>query len=354
MGPEGSTALPATRLTLSAAKPPPSARLRQCVRAFAGRRVVVWGDFLLDEYWLTTTRRVSREAPVLILDYDGKELAGGGAANAAMNLAAMGARVRALGWVGRDDGGRELRALLGRYGIDTKGLLEVSGVATVVKSRILAGAVHTARQQVVRVDRGRGLGEVESAWASRLAAAAHDAGRDAHAVLLSDYGYAAVTPARARRLIAEWRRRGVIVSLDARYALARYRGVTLATPNESEAAAAAGVEIRNEGTLCRAATTLMRRLRPALLVVTRGRDGLAAWPGKGGFRLEAWGAKEAVDPTGAGDAVVAAATLALAARATSLECAALANVAGSVAVSRRGTHPVEAGSILQALRRSRR
>jgi D-beta-D-heptose 7-phosphate kinase/D-beta-D-heptose 1-phosphate adenosyltransferase len=114
------------------------------------------------------------------------------------------------------------------------------------------------------------------------------------------------------------------------------------------------VEVRDEPGLCRAAGRLLRHVRPALLLITRGRDGLAAWPGPHGFRLPAWGSREAVDPTGAGDAVVAAATLALAAGATPLECAALANVAGSVAVSRRGTLPVAAAELLDALARGGR
>ena len=127
--------MPATRLTLSAAKPPPSSRLRQSVRAFAGRRVVVWGDFLLDEYWQCRSTRVSREAPVLVLDYRSRSAEGGGAANAALNLAALGAEVAVVGWVGPDGPGREIRARLVAACCDVRGLLVHPKAPTVVKTR---------------------------------------------------------------------------------------------------------------------------------------------------------------------------------------------------------------------------
>jgi D-glycero-beta-D-manno-heptose-7-phosphate kinase len=271
---------------------------------------------------------------------------GGGAANAALNLAALGARVSAAGFVGDDAAGRELIGMLAAAGIDTAGLLACPHAATVVKTRIVAGSSHTARQQVVRIDRGVPFAPDRALRHRLLAAAAAAAPR---AVVLSDYGYDSVTPALAARTLPAWRRAGVVVGLDARYRLARYRGVTLATPNEGEAAAAAGFPITGDEELARAAGRLRRRLGAAWLVVTRGRDGLTLWDAKRGVSLDAWGGAEALDVTGAGDAVVAAATLALAAGAPPLEAAALANVAGSVAVSRRGAVAVSAADLVRAL-----
>ncbi|MBI5708692.1 MAG: hypothetical protein HZC42_00050 [Candidatus Eisenbacteria bacterium] len=334
-------------------RPPAAARLRRWVERFPGRRAVVWGDFVLDEYWRCRSRRVSREAPVLVLDYQDRTVQGGGAANAALNLAALGACVAAVGWVGADAAGHELRRLLERAGVDTLGLLEHDDAPTVVKTRVVAGSVHTARQQVVRVDRGAPFRVAGRARAALLEAAAQAAtGTDA--VVLSDYGYDSVTPGLARRAVRAWRRAGVVVGLDARYRLAAYRDVSLATPNEGEAAAAAGLEVRDEADLARAATRLVKRLRVPHLIVTRGRDGLTLWDARGGVSLEAWGGEEAVDVTGAGDAVVAVATLALAAGARALEAAALANVAGSVAVSRRGAVAVTRAELARALRRDPR
>jgi rfaE bifunctional protein kinase chain/domain len=141
-------------MSLRHVRPPATARLRRWPPAFKDVPVVVWGDFMLDEYWRCRTRRVSREAPVLVLEYEERTIQGGGAANAALNLAALGARVTAVGWVGRDAAGRDLTRALKDAGIDTAGLMYRGAAPTVVKTRIVAGDRHTARQQVVRVDRG--------------------------------------------------------------------------------------------------------------------------------------------------------------------------------------------------------
>jgi rfaE bifunctional protein kinase chain/domain len=327
---------------------PRAGQLLRWVDGMRGLRALVWGDFVLDEYWRCLTRRVSREAPVLVLDWQSRSVQGGGAANAALNLAALGATVSVVGWTGADEAGAELRRLLERSGVDTAGLLENAKVSTVVKIRVVAGSVHTALQQVVRVDRGAPFpGDARSRAA--LAKALAGASRDARAVILSDYGYDSVTPALAKGSVGPWRASGVTVALDARYRLAGYHGVTLATPNESEAAAAAGLEAGSERDLEAIAARLMRAVSPQHLMITRGRDGLTLWGREGGASLEAYGGEEAVDVTGAGDAVVATATLALAAGASPLEAAALANVAGSVAVSKRGAVAVSTDDLRKAL-----
>jgi rfaE bifunctional protein kinase chain/domain len=309
---------------------------------------MVWGDFLLDEYWQCRSTRVSREAPVLILDYRSRSAQGGGAANAALNLAALGARVAVVGWVGDDDPGREIRAMLDAAGCDVRGLLVHPSAPTVVKTRIVAGDVHTSLQQVVRVDRG-GAFPLTPAARRELSAAIRSQSRSARVVVLSDYGYDSVTPALARNWTRNWRRRRVATGVDARYRLAGYRAVTVATPNEGEAASAAGRGVATDDELARAAASLRRRIAAEYLIVTRGRDGLTLWGVGGGVAVPAWGGEEAVDVTGAGDAVVATMTLALAAGAPALEAAGLANVAGSVAVSRRGAVAVSAADLRAAL-----
>ena len=303
---------------------------------------------MLDEYWRCRSSRVSREAPVLVLDWEEREVQFGGAANAALNLAAMGAKVAVVGWIGDDAAGAELRAGLEARGIDTQGLLAMPLAHTVVKVRVTAGSVHTARQQVVRIDRGSVFAP-SRAQAAGMTRALEIASASARAIVLSDYGYDSVTPALAARWIRPWTKAGAVVALDSRYRLAHYRGVTLATPNESEAAAAAGIVIGDVRDLARAAARLRRLLGARELVITRGRDGLTLWSRRAGVSLEAHGGHEAVDVTGAGDAVVAAATLALARGAAPALAAALANVAGSVAVSRRGAVAVSAADLLRAL-----
>lgn len=337
------------RVSLRRARPPAPERLLRWVERLRGGVAVVWGDFVLDEYWRCLSRRVSREAPVLILEYQGRTVQGGGAANAALNLVALGVETRAVGFVGDDAAGRELILLMNDAGVDCAGLVEHRRAPTVVKTRVVAGSVHTALQQVVRVDRGRPYA-LDAPARRRLEAALATAEKGARVVLLSDYGYDSVTPALAAPRVRRWRKRGVTVALDARFRITEYRGVTVATPNESEASAAAGVAVTNDRDLEAVAARLQRHLDATHLVITRGRDGLTVWGRGGGRSLIAWGGHEAVDVTGAGDAVVAVASAALAAGASALEAAALANVAGAVAVSRRGAVAVSAGDLERALR----
>ena len=355
-------------MTLVRRRSPPARRLAAWPPRFRGLRAVVWGDFVLDEYWRCRSSRVSREAPVLVLDYLDRAVQGGGAANAALNLAALGAKVSAVGCIGSDAAGEELRVLLSRAGVDVRGVVASRSAATVVKTRVVAGGPHLAQQQVVRIDRGRSF-TPDGATRARMRAAVLDglgpprrsargatrgSGRGVAPVLVvSDYGYDSVTPAALRAARRDWSTRDPgakpVIAVDARYRLAQYRDVTLATPNESEAAAASGITIDGDRDLARAARRLRARTRATHLIVTRGRDGLTLWSGREAVAMEAWGGHEAVDVTGAGDAVVATSALALAAGASPIEAAALANVAGSVAVSRRGAVAVTARELQAAL-----
>lgn len=335
-------------MRLERVAPPPPAALRRWLGRFRGLKVVVWGDFLCDEYWFCRSSRLSREAPVPVLEYETREHRPGGAGNAALNLAALGAAVAVVGCTGHDEAGARLVDALGAHGIDTSGLIARPGEDTVVKTRIMAGAEHTARQQVVRVDRGARFAPASQRSRGTVAALAR-ATQGAQAIVLSDYGYDSVLPGLANRLTPRWRARGLTVALDSRFRLGEFRGVTIATPNESEAAGAAGMVVRDEGALSAVAERLRRRTRVDHLIITRGRDGLTLWEPRRGRSLEAWGGAEAVDVTGAGDAVVATATLALAAGAPALAAAALANVAGSVAVSRRGAVTVRGAELARAL-----
>jgi rfaE bifunctional protein kinase chain/domain len=328
---------------------PSAKKLLRWLPRFRRLRVVVWGDFMADEYWFCRSGRLSREAPVPVLEFEGRELKPGGAANAALNLAAMGATVEAVGWTGADEARERLIEALRRHGVRTAGLAARRGESTVVKIRVVAGTEHTARQQVVRVDRGRPFARNARAGA-QLDTLLTRVTNNAHAIVLSDYGYDTVTPALANPLIPQWRERGIVVGLDSRFRLAEYRGVSFATPNESEASGAVNVKVDGDRDLARVAARLRETLAPDSLMITRGRDGLTVWNHGGGQALDAWGGAEAVDVTGAGDAVVAAATLALAAGAPPLEAAALANVAGSVAVSRRGAVAVTPEDLRRALR----
>ncbi|MCC7035033.1 MAG: hypothetical protein IT179_19600 [Acidobacteria bacterium] len=321
----------------------------EIVRKFKAATIVVIGDLIADEYVYGRVARVSREAPVLILEYDSTEVVPGGAGNAAGNAAALGGQVRLVSLVGRDEPGRRVqRALPAR--VDRRALVRPAGFRTPVKTRILAGGIHSAKQQVVRIDRLSSRPVTDAARAA-VARAAHRAVRDADAVLISDYGSGLVTPALARDLVHRVRRRGVPVLVDSRYALTRYRGLTACAPNESEVEQALGLRIDDDlRVLERAGRRILDRTRMSAVIVTRGSRGMAVFePGKKTVHVPIFGSDQIADVTGAGDTVMATLTLALAAGASMEEAARLANVAGGLVVMKRGTATISAGELTRAL-----
>ena len=323
--------------------------MRAVIDGFGARTVVVVGDLITDEYLFGKPARISREAPVLILRFSEREVLLGGAANAAHNIHALGARVVPLGVVGRDGAGDELVALFHAAGIPTDGIVTEAGRATPMKTRIMAGGYQSTRQQVVRLDRepaGELMPITEDALLSRLTALASRA----DAILLSDYGYGTVTPRVFDRVKALARRSGAVVSVDSRYQLPRFSGVTAATPNEAELEQLTGMAADDERGIEKAGRQLLERLDARMLLVTRGSQGMALLERDGATTfIPIHGTDEIADVTGAGDTVISAFTLALACRASPTEAASLANVAGGLVVMKRGTVAVSRAELRQAL-----
>ena len=329
-------------------------RLVGLIDAAAGLRVAVIGDVIADEFIHGRLSRLSREAPAPILRYDGAVIVPGGAGNAAANVATLGGRVRLVGLLGRAAIDRRVAQAL-PPGVERAGLVRVKGYHVPVKTRILAGGPHAARQQVVRIDRETEVPD-EPAARSAFEQAARAAAADCDAVLVSDYGSGLVSPglvSRIRRRVGRASRdRRVPILVDSRYDLLRYRGVTACTPNESEAEQALGVTIGDDpDQLESAGRTLLKRLRVEGLVLTRGSRGMAVFaPGRRTAHLPVVGAVEVADVTGAGDTVVATMALALAAGAALEEAAVLANHAGGLVVMKRGTATVSADELRRAVR----
>ncbi|MBM3782294.1 MAG: hypothetical protein FJW29_11590 [Acidobacteria bacterium] len=318
-------------------------------RTAAGLRVVVIGDLIADEYILGRVARVSREAPVLILEYSATQVVPGGAGNAAANVAALGGRVTLVTLVGRDDAGRRVREAL-PSGVSRRGLLTPAGFQTPVKTRILAGGVHSAKQQVVRIDR-MSPSRITAADRAAIGKAALAAIPSADAVLMSDYGSGIVTPALGRAVGSAARRRGIPVLVDSRYALTKFRGLTACAPNESEVEAALGVDLSDSlRTLEAAGRALLAQTRMRAVIITRGSRGMAVFePDQPTVHLSIYGSDEIADVTGAGDTVMAALTLAMAAGASAADAARMANVAGGLVVMKRGTATVSAAELSRAL-----
>jgi len=344
-------------------------RYAEIVGRFSQAHIVVAGDLIADEFIYGQVARVSREAPVLILKYDTTALLPGGAGNAAANVASLGARVKVVGVVGRDDAGRRLLAAIPKRA-DTRGVVRAAGYTTPVKTRVLAGGVHSAKQQVVRIDRvGPTLTARQTQALSRkieMSLAASIA--DADAVIVSDYGSGLYSPgmverAEARaagksrkkrdqrsRLEPTYVGRVPMILVDSRYGLSGFKGVTACTPNESEVEAMLGITIGDDlDVLEKAGRTLLRKLQARAVLITRGSKGMALFePGCPTDYIPIVGSDQIADVTGAGDTVIATFTLALACGATFGEAARLANHAGGLVVMKRGTATISARELLMS------
>ena len=324
-------------------------RLRAAIERFAGRSIVVIGDLITDEYLFGRPARISREAPVLILRFTERELGLGGAANAAHNVHALGARVTPVGVVGDDAAGDEVLGLFRASGIGTDAIVVERGRRTPVKTRIMAGGYQATRQQVVRLDR-EPIGEVQPPTEDALLARLADVASDAEAIILSDYGYGTVTPRVLECVRGLARRRNAIVTVDSRYDLLRFTGLTAVTPNEAELEALAGMSVDGERTVEKAGRQLLERLDARLLLVTRGSRGMALLEREGPTTfIPIHGTDEIADVTGAGDTVISTFTVTLAAGAAPIDAATLANIAGGLVVMKRGTATVSAAELVQTL-----
>jgi D-glycero-beta-D-manno-heptose-7-phosphate kinase len=325
-------------------------RLESLIRCFRGRRVLVLADLVADEFVYGRVERISREAPVLILKHETSDVRLGGGANAVHNIRTLGGQPLPFGVVGRDDYGRSLVRLLRAKRIETRGVRVASGYATPVKTRILAGRAHSTKQQIVRLDRGAPLAAASPVRSAVLRALRTYRG-ELHGVLVSDYGLGLLDESLVRSAVALARRRRVPVTVDSRFGLLRFHGMTAVTPNEPEVEEALGVTIGNDrARLEQAGRILLERLGCRAVLVTRGSDGMALFEqGRPPLHIPIYGSDEVADVTGAGDTVIATFTLALASGAEPAEAARLANCAGGIVVMKHATATVSADELVAAV-----
>lgn len=312
-------------------------RLIGIVKRFPRRRILVVGDSVADQFIFGAISRVSREAPVFILRHENTDTVPGGAANCALNLASLGARVSLISVCGKDEAGRVLVAKLEAAGVDCSGLLTSDKVKTTTKARILAGHLHSTRQQVIRIDyEGDPLNDAE--LRERLRELVLEQAQSADAVVISDYGYGVADPEMATFTRDAASARKIPVLADSRFSLSNFAEFTSATPNQDEVEKLMGREFSNAADLESAGEELRERLGYRALLVTRGGEGMLLLEGGAdAVHIGAVGAKEPVDVTGAGDTVMAAYALALASDSSFPDAARLANYAGGLVVMKRGT-----------------
>jgi D-glycero-beta-D-manno-heptose-7-phosphate kinase len=329
-----------------------AARVRQILAGAHQTRVLVIGDAMLDHFIRGSVARISPEAPVPVLDFEGESFMPGGAANVARNLTALRAPTELLGAVGRDLAARQLKGLLEYYAIGCRGLLSVRARATSVKTRVVAH-----KQQVVRIDRETRDG-LNAALTHQLLSLTQSMIPNTAAVIVGDYGKGVVTQPLLEELKAICRRRGVWLSLDPKPVHhLNLSGLSLITPNRKEAFELAGLpddtrqnDPLTDANLLRVADKLLNDLRPAVLLITLGELGmLLCRHGQKPFHIPTV-AQEVFDVSGAGDTVIATFTLAIAAGASPLEAAILSNHAAGIVVGKAGTATVAPEELLASFK----
>ncbi|HPR64590.1 MAG TPA: PfkB family carbohydrate kinase [Thermoanaerobaculia bacterium] len=315
---------------------PTPERLSTILSAIKGRSIPVLADLVVDRYLYGVPKRISREAPVLILSFDRDWMVPGGGANTISNLQALGAKPVPAGIIGDDPPGRFLLDTFGDHGMDLSHLRVLSDAETLTKMRILAGPRSGVKQQVVRMDMERSF---ESGTVTLPALSEGDL------LAVSDYGYNTVCPDAILKL----RDRGIRVIVDSRYRLAQFPGVFAVTPNEEEACAFLGREFRTPEEALEGAEEIRGRLEAAVVLLTRGSEGMVLSVDGLNLAIPVFGSDQPADVTGAGDTVLAAFAAAMASGATPLEAATLANIAGGIVVMKLGTAVCTPAEIRKAL-----
>jgi rfaE bifunctional protein kinase chain/domain len=323
--------------------------LLNLLNQFSSRRILVIGDLIADEFIYGSIARVSREAPVLVLEYREPVRLPGGAANAANNLLDLGCSVSIAGAVGRDDSGSNLIRSLREKGAYVQNIRKIRDFGTPVKTRILAGAPHSVSQQIVRLDRLQAPDSNPKFFWKILAQEVEAA----DAVILSDYGYGNAHPSLVARLAPAAAEKGIPLVVDSRFRMSEFCGVTSITPNITELEASVGISIDNNTELLNEiGQRVLREQSLKSLLVTQGRFGMTLFTADSDpLHIPVFGTDEIADVTGAGDTVIAIFTLALACGSIPEHAARLANYGGGIVVMKRGTATVSLDELRAAVQK---
>ncbi len=321
-------------------------RLIGFINRFPAIRVLVVGDIVLDHYIWGKVSRISPEAPVPVVNVTRESLLLGGATNVVHNIHDLGGTVSVCGVIGRDDAGGQVLQLLRAKGITTEGIIDDPGRPTTIKTRIIAHS-----QQVVRFDReskdriGKEAHRKVFEYIKKRIAQGLDG------IVVSDYCKGMVTAELLRDIIPLARKNGVVVSVDPKVShFGMYRGVTILTPNTNEASIGSKIDIEDEESLLRAGTLLMKRLKCAAVLITRGEQGMSLFEqGRKVIHIPTV-AREVFDVTGAGDTVIGTLTLAMASGASMADAARIANYAAGIVVGIVGTATVMPDELKRRIR----
>jgi D-beta-D-heptose 7-phosphate kinase/D-beta-D-heptose 1-phosphate adenosyltransferase len=308
-----------------------AAHLKKLIDRFTGKKILVLGDVMLDEYIWGKVSRISPEAPIPVVHVQRENALPGGAANVANNLRALGGQVILAGVVGTDDAARRMTVLLKREGVNTDLLIRDASRPTITKTRVIAHS-----QQVVRIDRETSQ-EVSRRVVAQLLEGIERRMRRVDAVIISDYNKGLLTDALAQGVIALARQHSKPVTGDPKPEnLAKFQGVDLISPNQLEAEKASGIRITNRSSLHAAGKAILDLLHCEAVLITRGEEGMSLFERGGHVSHVPTVAREVYDVSGAGDTVIPALTLCLAAGGNFREAAVAANCAAGITVAEVG------------------
>ena len=319
------------------------------VKRLAGRRILVIGDMVADIYIDGRISRISREAPVLVLEQAGEKIVAGGAANVAHNAQTLGGSVYAVGLLGEDAAAQGLADILAEKGVQTAGLFRDAARPTISKTRIIAGGRATVSQQIVRLDK-ESHAPLRRETEGEMLRYLDEILPQMEGIVLSDYGAGTITEAVKDKLIGYAREHGLPSIVDSRYDIRRFRDIGYVKQNDAELSAAVGRELPDEATLMAAGRELLAELSADGVLVTRGEHGMMLFSRDGTITdIPVSDRSEVYDVSGAGDTCVATVILALAAGIEAPEAARLSNVASGIAVRKLGTATVSAAELSRAL-----
>jgi len=328
---------------------PDQSGLAELVPRLAGHRIVVVGDLFLDEYLVGRATRLSREAPVPVLEFERRFTLPGGAANPAHNVVSLGSFAQAVGVIGDDEAGQTLLTHLREAGIQPLGVVTDPGRPTTVKTRIVAQGALRFPQQLVRLDR-LDRSPVQGEVAAELRACLEALLPQASAVLVSNYRTGVVTTELARMALEKAHSHRIPIAADTQGDLERFIGYDLVKCNVAEASTALDRELNSNEDFESAALELQSRLGIGAVVITRGPAGLTLLESRSDpVHLPATNVTEVFDVTGAGDTVIAVLTLGLAADIPLLSAAWLANYAAGLVIRRLGNAVVTPAELVQAI-----
>ncbi|MFH1846386.1 MAG: D-glycero-beta-D-manno-heptose-7-phosphate kinase [Candidatus Omnitrophota bacterium] len=319
--------------------------LARIVKGFHGKRIIVIGDLLLDQFIWGKVSRISPEAPVPVVWVTRDSFMPGGACNVASNLAELGAKVSIVGIVGSDEKADILKSLLREKYISTEGIVSDKTRPTILKTRVIAN-----HQQVVRIDR-EDINQVTGKYLEKIKDYLNKNIKNCDGIIIEDYGKGVITPALLKSVVPLAKKHGKVIAVDPKEShFSYYKGVSVVTPNHHEAGKAVGFVIDSDKKLSLAGERLLEKLKAEVILLTLGEEGMMVFEkGKRPHKIPTV-AQEVFDVSGAGDTVIATYILSVVSGASPIIAAHIANCAAGIVVGKAGVAVVNKEELKNKLR----